>query len=85
MPPKTIQIFLPTGDPRGVSVGEITTRIVRVTEVAHSKLADLLKMLEAQQSGFTSWCASGLTLVCHASILASVVCPERIQTDRVAL
>ena len=27
--PQTIQIFLPAGDPRGVRVAEITTRIVR--------------------------------------------------------
>lgn len=27
--PKTIQIYLPAGDPRGIRVAEITTRIVR--------------------------------------------------------
>jgi hypothetical protein len=27
--PKTIQIFLPGGDPRGIRVAEITTRIVQ--------------------------------------------------------
>ena len=31
--PKTIQIFLPGGDPRGLRVAEITTRIVQVIEV----------------------------------------------------
>ena len=30
MTPKTIQIFLPGGDPRGIRVAEITTRIVQV-------------------------------------------------------
>jgi hypothetical protein len=49
--PQTIQIFLPSGDPRGVRVAEITTRIVRVIEVPRSQLADFLKMPEAQQVG----------------------------------
>jgi hypothetical protein len=48
---QTIQIFLPTGDPRGIRVAEITTRIVRVIEVPRSQLADFLKMPEAQQVG----------------------------------
>ena len=51
MRPQTIQIFLPAGDPRGVRVAEITTRIVRVIEVPRSQLADFLKMPEAQQVG----------------------------------
>ena len=49
--PQTIQIYLPTGDPRGMRVAEITTRIVRVIEVPRSQLADFLKMPEAQQVG----------------------------------
>lgn len=49
--PQTIQIFLPTGDPRGMRVAEITTRIVRVIEVPRSQLADFLKMPEALQVG----------------------------------
>jgi len=49
--PQTIQIFLPSGDPRGMRVAEITTRIVRVIEVPRSQLADFLKMPEAQQVG----------------------------------
>ncbi|MBK6651020.1 MAG: GIY-YIG nuclease family protein [Betaproteobacteria bacterium] len=49
--PQTIQIFLPIGDPRGIRVAEITTRIVRVIEIPRSKLADFLKMPEAQQVG----------------------------------
>lgn len=28
--PKTIQIFLPSGEPHGIRIAEITTRIVRV-------------------------------------------------------
>ncbi|MEY3202521.1 MAG: hypothetical protein RIR70_2071 [Pseudomonadota bacterium] len=51
MRPQTIQIFLPAGDPRGVRVAEITTRIVRVIEVPRSLLADFLDMPESQQPG----------------------------------
>ena len=49
--PQTIQIFLPAGDPRGMRVAEITTRIVRVIEVPRSQLADFLRLPEAQQVG----------------------------------
>lgn len=49
--PQTIQIYLPAGDPRGMRVAEITTRIVRVIEVPRSELAEFLKMPEAQQVG----------------------------------
>lgn len=47
--PKTIQIYLPGGDPRGIRVADITTRIVQVIEVPRSLLADFLKMPEANQ------------------------------------
>ena len=49
--PQTIQIYLPAGDPRGLRIAEITTRIVQVIEVPRSQLADFLKMPEAQQVG----------------------------------
>ena len=49
--PQTIQIYLPTGNPRGMRIAEITTRIVRVVEVPRSQLADFLKTPEAQQVG----------------------------------
>lgn len=49
--PKTIQIFLPGGDPRGIRVAEITTRIVQVIEVPRSLLGDFLAMPEAGQVG----------------------------------
>jgi hypothetical protein len=49
--PQTIQIFLPSGDPQGVRVAEITTRIVRVIEVPRSLLGEFLKMPEAEQVG----------------------------------
>src|SRR5690554_2015495 len=47
--PKTIQIFLPAGDPQGIRVAEITTRIVQVIEVPRSLIADFLEMPESQQ------------------------------------
>lgn len=47
--PKTIQIFLPGGDPRGIRVAELTTRIVQVIEVPRSLLQDFLKMPESNQ------------------------------------
>jgi hypothetical protein len=47
--PKTIQIFLPGGDPTGIRVAEITTRIVQVIEVPRSLLQDFLKMSESDQ------------------------------------
>jgi hypothetical protein len=47
--PKTIQIFLPGGDPRGIRVAEITTRIVQVIEVPRSLLQDFLKMPKSDQ------------------------------------
>ncbi len=46
---KTIQIFLPGGDPRGIRIAEITTRIVQVIEVPRSLLGDFLKMPESDQ------------------------------------
>jgi hypothetical protein len=47
--PKTIQIFLPGGDPRGIRIAEITTRIVQVIEVPRSLLQDFLTMPESGQ------------------------------------
>lgn len=49
--PQTIQIFLPAGDPRGMRVAEITTRIIRVIEVPRSQLGEFVKTPEAQQVG----------------------------------
>ncbi|MCZ7561428.1 MAG: GIY-YIG nuclease family protein [Burkholderiaceae bacterium] len=49
--PQTIQIFLPGGDPRGLRVAEITTRIVQVIEVPRSLLPDFFKMPESGQVG----------------------------------
>ncbi len=49
--PKTIQIFLPAGDPVGIRVAEITTRIVQVIDVPRKRLPDFLKMPESTQVG----------------------------------
>lgn len=47
--PKTLQIFLPGGDPQGIRVAEITTRIVQVIEVPRSLLPEFLKTPESNQ------------------------------------
>ena len=49
MTPKTIQIYLPGGDPRGIRIAEITTRIVQVIEVPRSLLQEFLRMDESNQ------------------------------------
>lgn len=47
--PQTIQIFLPSGDPQGIRVASITTRIVRVIDVPRNLLSEFLKTPEADQ------------------------------------
>jgi len=47
--PKTIQIYLPGGDPRGLRVAEITTRIVQAIEVPRSLLGEFFKMPESNR------------------------------------
>lgn len=47
--PKTIQIYLPGGNPRGIRVAEITTRIVQAIEIPRSLLGEFLKMPESNQ------------------------------------
>ncbi len=37
---KTIQIFSPSGDPRGVRIAEITTRIVQAVVVPRARLEE---------------------------------------------
>lgn len=49
--PRTIQIYLPSGDPRALRVAELTTSIVRVIEVPRALLADFREMPEAKQVG----------------------------------
>ena len=46
--PKTIQIFLPGGDPRGIRIAEITTRIVQVIEAPTCK-----RRLQVRRDGTT--------------------------------
>jgi hypothetical protein len=48
---KTIQIFLPSGDPRGLRIAEITTRIVQVIEVPRTRLDEFARMPESAQVG----------------------------------
>jgi len=47
--PKTIQIFLPGGDLRGIRIAEITTRIFQVIEIPRRLLTTFLKMPESGQ------------------------------------
>lgn len=48
---KTIQIFLPSGEPTGIRVAEITTRIVQVIEVPRKRLPEFFAMPESRQVG----------------------------------
>jgi hypothetical protein len=45
--PRTIQIFLPCGDPSGIRIAEQTTSIIRLIVVPRINMADFLKMPEA--------------------------------------
>lgn len=47
--PQTIQIFLPTGNPRGIRQAEITTRTVRLFDIPRSDFKAFLDYPEAQQ------------------------------------
>jgi hypothetical protein len=49
--PRTIQIYLPSGDPRGLRTAELTTSIVRVVEVPRALLDEFLLMPESKQVG----------------------------------
>lgn len=46
---KTIQIFLPSGDPRGIRIAEITTRIVQAVEIPRALLPSFISMPESEQ------------------------------------
>ena len=46
---KTIQIFLPAGEPQGIRIAEITTRTVQVFDVPRLLLDDFYAMPEARQ------------------------------------
>ncbi|MDP1740801.1 GIY-YIG nuclease family protein [Polaromonas sp.] len=49
--PRTIQIFLPAGDPRGIRVAALTTNIVQVIEVPRPLMSQFLQMPESRQVG----------------------------------
>ena len=48
---QTIQIFLPTGEPKGIRQAEITTRTVRVYEVPRADLKTFAKDAASAQPG----------------------------------
>jgi len=48
---QTIQFFLPQGEPRGIRISDITTRIVQAVLVPRSKLADAAKREEIKSVG----------------------------------
>jgi predicted GIY-YIG superfamily endonuclease len=48
---RTIQIFLPSGDPSGIRIAEQTTSIIRLIEVPRSDLAEFVKTPESKQVG----------------------------------
>lgn len=49
--PRTIQIYLPSGDPRGIRVAALTTSIVQVIEIPRALLSQFQAMPEACQVG----------------------------------
>lgn len=48
---KTIQIFLPSGEPRGIRIAEITTRLVQAIQVPRVQLSKFFERPESQQVG----------------------------------
>jgi hypothetical protein len=62
--PKTIQIFLPAGDPRGIRIAEITTRIVQVKDhLFKTPSAASYVVLGQSSNGWIDWkSAAGETL-----------------------
>lgn len=48
---KTIQIFLPSGDPAGIQVAELTTGIVQLIEVPRKLIQEFLGMPQSKQVG----------------------------------
>lgn len=49
--PKTIQIFLPDGNARGVRIAEITSRTVQAVQIPRKKLEDAAERDEVQRVG----------------------------------
>jgi hypothetical protein len=48
---KTIQIFVPSGDPRNMRIAEVTTRIVRAFEAPRARLSEFIARSESSQVG----------------------------------
>ena len=48
---KTIQIYLPKGNPRGLRLAEMTTRTVRLIEIPRIHISDFFAMPDANQVG----------------------------------
>jgi hypothetical protein len=48
---KTIQIFLPDGEPRGIRIAEITTRIVQAVQVPRARLDRIMQRPELDHIG----------------------------------
>ena len=49
---RTIQIYLPDGDPTGIRIAELTTSIIRVIEIPRNLVSQFSKTDEAIQVGF---------------------------------
>ncbi|MFW6062182.1 MAG: GIY-YIG nuclease family protein, partial [Planctomycetota bacterium] len=49
--PQTIQFFLPQGEPRGIRIAEITTRIVQAVYIPRNKLAEAADRAELRNVG----------------------------------
>lgn len=49
--PKTIQIFLPDGNPRGIKIADITSRTVQILLIPRSSLDEVAKRDEIQNVG----------------------------------
>ena len=48
---KTIQIYLPTGNPRGIRCAEMTTRTVRLIEIPRVHIKEFFAMPDSMQVG----------------------------------
>jgi hypothetical protein len=48
--PQTIQIYLPSGDPRGIRIASLTTSIVQIVEVPRALLSEFQSMPESKQT-----------------------------------
>ena len=53
---QTIQIFLPQGEPRGIRIADITTRIVQVVVVPWSKLLTADREVDANAMHYHRSC-----------------------------